>query len=468
MHNKGEPMTDNTSFASLKGLPTEQIKNITRLGYTEMTPIQQQALPLALDGKDVIAQAKTGSGKTAAFGIPLLQKLNPRFFGVQALVMCPTRELSTQVANELRKLARFQQNIKVVVLCGGVSIGPQIGSLEHGAHVVVGTPGRIKDHLRKNTLKIDQLETLVLDEADRMLDMGFSDDIQDIVSHTPESRQTLLFSATYPDNINKLSREFQRNPESIKVESVHQVSTIEQTMIMCTRNNRQETLIKAMGHFGIQQAVVFCNTKNDVEDVTYALRDQGYLALALHGDLEQRDRDQVYIRFKQNSAHCLVATDVAARGLDVDDLQAVINYELPRDPEVYVHRVGRTGRAGKEGLAISLVGDREDYKRDAVIEQMGHDVPMMSSDELTNPQMKIEKPPYVTICFGEGRKSKLRPGDIVGAITAKGAIPGSAIGNITVLDFSAYAAVERDVANDALRLLEKSRIKGKSIKVRRL
>jgi ATP-independent RNA helicase DbpA len=237
---------------------------------------------------------------------------------------------------------------------------------------------------------------------------------------------------------------------------------------MCTRNNRQETLIKAMGHFGIQQAVVFCNTKNDVEDVTYALRDQGYLALALHGDLEQRDRDQVYIRFKQNSAHCLVATDVAARGLDVDDLQAVINYELPRDPEVYVHRVGRTGRAGKEGLAISLVGDREDYKRDAVFAQLGHDLPIMPAVELRERHHQIDKPPYVTLCFGEGRKSKLRPGDIVGAITANGEIPGSDIGNITVLDFSAYAAVERDVANDALRLLEKSRIKGKSIKVRRL
>ncbi|MEJ2042947.1 MAG: ATP-dependent RNA helicase DbpA [Reinekea sp.] len=461
-------MSDQSNFASLEGLKPAAVANLSRLGYNQMTAIQEQALPVALAGRDVIAQAKTGSGKTATFGLVLLEKLNPRFFGVQSLVLCPTRELSTQVANELRRLAQYQSNIKIVVLCGGVAIGPQIGSLEHGAHVVVGTPGRIKDHLRKKTLTIDQVKTLVLDEADRMLDMGFSDDILQIISETPSDRQTLLFSATYPDNIHKLSDELQHNPEFIKVDSVHQLSTIQQHHIMCDNHTRTQTLLRSMAHFGIQQAVIFCNTKQSVEQVNDALREQGYLSLALHGDLDQRERDQVYIQFKQNSAHCLVATDIAARGLDVDDLQAVVNYELPRDPEVYVHRIGRTGRAGKEGLAISLVSEREDRKRDSVIQQVGHDIPMMVADEFGNAGLELQSPPFVTLCFAEGRKNKLRPGDIVGAITSSGEISNAAIGNITVLDFVAYAAVERELANQTLRRLEKSRIKGRKIKVRRI
>ena len=459
-------MTD-TSFASLAALNSAQLDNLNRLGYTSMTAIQQQSLPAALAGRDIRAQAKTGSGKTAAFGIPLLQKLNPRFFGVQALVLCPTRELSTQVAEELRKLARFQANLKIVVLCGGVSIGPQIASLEHGAHVVVGTPGRIQDHLRKNTLRIDQVETLVLDEADRMLDMGFADAIQDIAALTPKSRQTLLFSATYPDNIEQLSSNLQRDPLAVTVESVHQASSIEQHVILCERGNKDAVLARALQHFDIQQAVVFCNTKQAVEDTTQSLRNLGYLALALHGDLEQRDRDEVYARFKQNSAHFLVATDVAARGLDVDDLQAVINYELPRDPEVYVHRIGRTGRAGKQGLALSLATDKEDYKRAAIADQMGQHIPLLAADELTG-HSDLRKPPMVTLCLAAGRKDKLRPGDILGALTGKGGIDGKAVGKIDVLDYVAYVAIERSVANVALAHLQQTRIKNRAVRVRRV
>ncbi len=454
-------MTD-TSFASLAALNSAQLENLQRMGYTSMTAIQQQSLPAALEGRDIRAQAKTGSGKTAAFGIPLLQKLNPRFFGVQALVLCPTRELSTQVAEELRKLARFQANLKIVVLCGGVSIGPQIASLEHGAHVVVGTPGRIQDHLRKNTLRIDQVETLVLDEADRMLDMGFAD-----AALTPKTRQTLLFSATYPDNIEQLSSNLQRNPVAVTVESVHQASSIEQHVILCERGNKDAVMARALQHFDIQQAVVFCNTKQAVEDTTHSLRNLGYLALALHGDLEQRDRDEVYARFKQNSAHFLVATDVAARGLDVDDLQAVINYELPRDPEVYVHRIGRTGRAGKQGLALSLATDKEDYKRAAIADQMGQHIPLLAADELTGCS-DICKPPMVTLCLAAGRKDKLRPGDILGALTGKGGIDGKAVGKIDVLDYVAYVAIERSVANVALAHLQQTRIKNRAVRVRRV
>ncbi|WP_430462650.1 ATP-dependent RNA helicase DbpA [Thalassolituus sp. LLYu03] len=457
-----------TGFSALNALSPEQIDNLSRLGYEHMTAIQEKALPPALEGKDLLAKAKTGSGKTAAFGIALLNKLNPRFFGVQALVMCPTRELSTQVADELRKLARYQPNIKVVVLCGGVSIGPQIASLEHGAHVVVGTPGRIKDHLRKNTLKIDQLQTLVLDEADRMLDMGFRDDIRDIASQTPAQRQTLLFSATYPDNIAQLSDELQRDPIDIAVESVHQTSTITQQWILCGRDEKAATLAKALSHFQVQQAVMFCNTRQAVEDLTQYLRNQGYLTLALHGDMEQRDRDQVYVQFRQGSAHFLVATDVAARGLDVDDLPAVVNYELPRDADVYIHRIGRTGRAGKEGLALSLITEKEDYKRAAIADTQGYDVPLMSPAELKPSGAAIQKPAMVSLCISGGRKNKIRAGDILGALTSAGGITGQQVGKIDILDFVAYVAIEREVANKALAHLQKSRIKNQSVKVRRV
>ena len=454
-------------FSSVKALPETALDNLARLGYEHMTDIQALTLPPALEGKDLIAQAKTGSGKTTAFGLPLLLKLNPRFFGVQALVMCPTRELSTQVADELRRLARFQANLKIVVLSGGVSIGPQIASLEHGAHVVVGTPGRIKDHLRKNTLDLSQLSTLVLDEADRMLDMGFRDDILDIAAQSSSKRQTLLFSATYPDNIGALSQSLQNAPVRIEVEAVHQHNAINQHLILCNRDDKKEMMRRAISHFGISQAVIFCNTRQVVSEVTEYLRNQGYMTLALHGDLEQRDRDQVYVQFRQGSAHFLVATDVAARGLDVDDLQAVINYELPRDPEVYVHRIGRTGRAGKEGLALSLANEKEDYKREAIAAQQGFSIPVLAASDLTR-QSAIEKPAMVTLCIGSGRKNKLRPGDILGALTSAGGITGASVGKIDVLDFVAYVAVERSQANAALNHLQKSRIKNQSVKVRRV
>lgn len=456
-----------TRFTDLKGIQPEMLSNLKQLGFNGATDIQSQSLPHSLTGQDLLAQAKTGSGKTVAFGIPLIQQLNSRFYGVQGLVLCPTRELATQVAEELRKLARCTANIKISIICGGVSIGPQIASLERGAHIIVGTPGRIKDHLRKRTLTLEHVSLLVLDEADRMLEMGFADDIRDIAAQTRQQRQTLLFSATYPDNIKALSNDLLHNPQTVTVEAVHKTDHIRQQLIGCSNHSRSDVLLAAMRHFDIQQAVIFCNTRQTVNEVTQTLRQAGYLSLGLHGDLQQKDRDQTYIRFKQGSAHCLIATDVAARGLDVDELQAVINYELPRDPEVYVHRIGRTGRAGKEGLAISLMTERELYKREAIEDLLKQNLPAISEDALDG-QSQPEKPPFVTLCFAEGRKNKLRPGDIVGAITAGGKIPGKVIGDISVLDFVAYAAVEREYANEALRLLEKSRIKGRHIKVRRL
>ncbi|MBN7796104.1 ATP-dependent RNA helicase DbpA [Parahaliea mediterranea] len=454
-------------FSNLS-LPRAQLENLERLGYRTMTPIQAAALPLAFAGRDLIARAKTGSGKTAAFSLPLLDKLNPRDFGTQALVLCPTRELATQVADEIRRLARYRQNIKVVTLCGGQSIGPQIGSLEHGAHIVVGTPGRIGDHLRKTTLNLARIKTLVLDEADRMLEMGFIDDIRAIVEHTPASRQTLLFSATYPEDIQTLSRQFQREPEQVSLESLHGEEHIEQHFFICQNNRQLEGLVTLLSHFHPQAAVVFCNTKQRVRDVTAHLAQAGINALALHGDMEQRDRDQVLIQFRQQSCSVLVATDVAARGLDIDDLPAVINFELPRNAEVYVHRVGRTGRAGKAGLALSLFADTERYKLDSIGDYTGRECAFEAIDTLAAGGDSMPPPPFATLCIAGGRKHKIRPGDILGALTGDAGIAGAAIGKIQVTDFAAYVAVERAEADKALGRLINGKIKGRKFKVRRL
>jgi ATP-independent RNA helicase DbpA len=448
-------------------LPPEQLDNLAQLGYHQMTDIQQQALPAVLAGKDVLAQAKTGSGKTATFALGILQQINPRFFGAQGLVLCPTRELAGQVADEIRKLARYMANIKVVLLCGGQSIGPQIGSLAHGAHIIVGTPGRICDHLRKGTLEIDQIKTLVLDEADRMLDMGFSEDMRFIAAHTPEQRQTLLFSATYPDNIEALSRDFQYEPVMVRIEGQHSLSTITQLSIRCDKTQKLPALKGILAHYPVRQAVIFCNTKQATMDVAQALQEMRTSAVALHGDLEQKDRDRLLTRFKHHSVHFLVATDVAARGLDVDDLDTVINFELPRDPEVYVHRIGRTGRAGKRGQAMNIVAHNEQYVLDRVIEHTGLAPDEQALENLSQAMPEIEPPPYVTLNLAAGRKDKLRPGDILGALTKDGSVPGSAVGKIDVLDWTAYVAIEREHAKDALKQLQENRIKGRRIKVRK-
>lgn len=459
-------MTD-SEFSSL-AIPAKQLDNLKNMGYLQMTAIQQQSIPQILAGKDLIAKAKTGSGKTAAFGIGMLTKINPRNFGAQCLVLCPTRELSTQVANEIRKLARYQQNIKVVVLCGGQSIGPQIGSLEHGGHIIVGTPGRIKDHLRKKTLSLAAINTVVLDEADRMLDMGFIDDIEIILQETPLSRQTLLFSATYPEKIKKLSSQFQRNPEQVSVESIHSNEHIQQQLYICDRENKLESLKILLANHPLDSAVIFCNTIKVVKEVAAFLNDHRVSTKALHGDLEQRDRDQVLVQFSNHSCSVLVATDVAARGLDIDDLPAVINYDLPRDPEIYIHRIGRTGRAGKEGLALSLFDSREKYKLDAISDYQNKQLDFEVIDKLAVNKPLDISPPMVTLCIAGGRKEKVRPGDILGALTGKGGIVGAAVGKINIYDFVAYVAVERSLANKALTCLEQGKIKGRKFKVRKL
>ena len=457
---------DDTAFSSLPLAPA-LIANLKSMGYAEMTAIQAAALPRALAGVDLIGQAKTGSGKTAAFALPALTKLNPRDFGVQTLVLCPTRELASQVSSEIRRLARYQQNIKVVTLCGGQSIGPQIGSLEHGAHVIVGTPGRIKDHLRKKTLSLARVNTLVLDEADRMLEMGFVDDMETIIAATPVSRQTLLFSATFPDNIQRLSERFQSSPERISVAVLHDEQQIDQQFYLCIKNQRLDALEKVLIHFQPAAVVIFCNTKQLVRDVCDFLNRDGVRACALHGDMEQRDRDRVLIQFKQLSCVILVATDVAARGLDIEDLPAVVNFELPRDAEVYVHRIGRTGRSGKSGIAISLITDAEMFKMKDIADRVEHMPKIESIEQITDGGGALPVPAYVTLVIQGGRRDKLRPGDILGALTGDGGIKGDSVGKITVTDNASYVAIERKQLDGALASLREGKIKGRKFKVRR-
>ncbi|WP_306533282.1 ATP-dependent RNA helicase DbpA [Geobacter sp.] len=454
------------AFSSLH-LKAPMLRNLASLGYAGMTPVQAHSLPLILAGKDVIARAKTGSGKTAAFGIGLLTHLEASSRRVQALVLCPTRELADQVGKELRRLARFTDNIKILTVCGGVPFGPQLGSLEHGAHVVVGTPGRLLDHLRRGSLDLSALRTLVLDEADRMLDMGFQDDISALIAAMPPKRQTLLFSATYPDSIAAMSGAIQREPVEVSVDEAHDEGAIEQVFYEVDREERIEAVARILGHYRPESTLIFCNTKIECQEVADALAGRGYGALAIHGDLEQRERDQVLVCFANRSASVLVATDVAARGLDIKELPAVINYELSRNPEVHTHRVGRTGRAGEQGLAVSLVTPRESRLVAAIEDALGSTISRGDLAALAPAPGRPPLPPMVTLCIDGGRKNKLRPGDILGALTGEGGIAGSEVGKIDVFDFHTYVAIARQSCDQALACLGRNRIKGRFFKVRR-
>ncbi len=433
-----------------------------------MTPIQAQSLPAILEGKDLLAQAKTGSGKTAAFAIGLLYKLEARSYKTQALVLCPTRELADQVSKEIRRLARAIPNTKITTLCGGKPMGPQLASLEHHPHIVVGTPGRILKHLEKATLKLDALKTLVLDEADRMLDMGFYEDIMRIIDLTPAHRQTLLFSATYPDEIKAISDTVQNDPVDVRVETSHDNKKIKQVFYEIQKGERTRTLIALLQHYRPESSVVFCNRKQQCQELADELWQQGFHALALHGDLEQKDRDQVLVQFANKSSSILIATDVAARGLDIKDLQAVINFELSPDPEVHVHRIGRTGRAGNEGLALSLFMATEAPKVNAIEEYQNSRIRIDKTSSLKARENFKLSPPMVTLCINGGRKEKVRAGDILGALTANTTLPGKQIGKIDIADHLSYVAVERPIAKQALKMLSEGKIKGRKFRVRKL
>lgn len=456
------------SFATLK-LDPELQRNLESLGYAEMTPIQAQSLPLILAGKDVIGQAKTGSGKTAAFGLGLLASLAQKEFKVQGLVLCPTRELADQVANAIRELARTLANIKVLTLTGGVPFGPQVGSLEHGAHIVVGTPGRVDDHLRKGTMQLVNVKTLVLDEADRMLEMGFQKELDAIVAATPKQRQTLMFSATFQSEIQAVAGRIMRSPERVSATETHDSTTIAQTFYRANDADKRLTALRLLLlKHKPKSTVVFCNTKKDTQEVAEALRGFGFSALAIHGDLEQNDRDRTLVRFSNNSVTVLVATDVAARGLDIDSLDAVVNYQLAGEDEVHVHRIGRTGRAGSTGMAFTLYADKERYKIDRLEALLGitidaTDLPSMSLLETTPP-----KPTMVTLQIDGGKKQKIRPGDILGALTGEHGIAGKQVGKINIFANTAYVAVSIDVASAALKKLGQGKLKGRSFKARRV
>ena len=433
-----------------------------------MTQIQAQSLPQILNGKDIIAQAKTGSGKTAAFGIGLLHTLDEQSYITQALVLCPTRELADQVSKEIRRLARPIANTKISTLCGGTPMGPQLASLEHHPHIVVGTPGRILKHAQQGSLQLDNVKTLVLDEADRMLDMGFHEDIMKIINFTQQERQTLLFSATYPDQIKKISRAIQKDPVDIHVESLHDNNKIKQIFYEIDKADRTKTLIALLHQFHPDSSVIFCNRKQQCKELAEDLWAQGIHALALHGDLEQKDRDRVLVQFSNKSSSILIATDVAARGLDIKDLSAVINFELSPDPEIHIHRIGRTGRADNQGLALSLFMPSEAPKVNAIEKYQKAPIRIDNTSTLKFVENFKLNPPMVTLCINGGRKDKVRAGDILGALTANSGIEGKQIGKIDIFDIIAYVAVEEPIGKQALKILSEGKIKGRKFRVRKL
>jgi ATP-independent RNA helicase DbpA len=457
-----------TSFAALS-LSPELLGNLESLGYTAMTPIQTQSLPFILAGRDVIGQAKTGSGKTAAFGLGLLNKLEYKKFQVQALVLCPTRELADQVANAIRELARAVPNVKVLTLCGGTPFGPQAGSLEHGTHIVVGTPGRVDDHLRKGTLKLAGVKTLVLDEADRMLDMGFQEELDAIVEALPANRQTLLFSATFAAEMEQVANRIMQSPERITVAADQEQSGIEQHFFITNdATARLRALRLLLLHYQPDSTVVFCTTRQATRELATALRECGFSALAILGDLEKNDRDRTLVRFANKSTAVLVATDVAARGLDIDALDAVVNYEVTSDPEIHVHRIGRTGRAGSTGMAFTLYADDERHKVERIAKYMSISI---TPEPLPPKELLDEEPPkpaMVTLQIDGGKKQKLRPGDILGALTGANGITGKQVGKINIFDNNAYVAIDINAVSAALKKLGTDKLKGRSFRARRV
>jgi len=443
-------------------LPLEpsMIQTLESLAYVEATPIQEQTLPLILQNRDIIAEAKTGSGKTAAFGIGLLSKLDVKKFRVQSLVLCPTRELADQVAKELRRIARFQHNIKILMLTGGDSFGKQLGSLAHQAHIVIGTPGRVLKHLNKESLELTNLQTLVLDEADRMLDMGFLEEVEAVIAFTPSSRQTLLFSATYNDEILEISKKIQNNAVSIKTTQEEMANKIKEEFY--ATNNKIDSFIKILSHYKPENVIVFTNTKVQAKELAEDLVKKKIDALAIHGDLEQYERNDVLVQFANKSCPILVATDVAARGLDIKELSMVVNFDIPYGQETYTHRIGRTGRAGAEGVAITLY---EQYEFDKIQEYKNEKRVFLQESTLKAHANFEMKPQNVTLVVEGGKKDKLRAGDLLGALTGDAGLQSSSIGKIDIYDRQAYIAIQRAFVDEAHKKLSSGKIKGKKFSV---
>ncbi len=452
-------------FSSLPLNPA-LLQALESLDYRQMTPIQAESLPPMLQGLDVIGQARTGSGKTAAYGLGLLSRIDPALPKTQALVLCPTRELADQIAREIRRLARCLPNIKLTILSGGIAKRPQLASLEHDPHIVVGMAGRVLEYLAQGALTLDALRVLVLDEADRMLDADFEEASRAIVEHAPKMRQTLFFSATFPDAVRGLSRRLQKQPVTITVDTAVTTPQVEQTFFEVDPLRRLDALAHLLSLRRPESALVFCHTKKDAQEVETKLAQRGYSVLALHGDIEQRERDEVLVRFANGSCRVLVATDVAARGLDIKDLAVVISYELPIEPDLHLHRVGRTGRAGRSGVALHLFSSRE-RSRVAAIEQC---LEMKAQiEKLPMSALSPDRPvpaTVVTLCVDAGRRDKLRPGDLLGALTGDAGIAKEAVGKISTFDTRTYFAIDKKMAKTALTRLREGKIKGKNFRVR--
>ena len=516
------------------GLSEEIQKAVRYMGFEEASPIQVKAIPAMISGIDLIGQAQTGTGKTAAFGIPILEKVDPKLKKLQAIVLCPTRELAIQVADEIRNLSRYMHGIKVLPIYGGQDIVKQIRSLKSGTQIVIGTPGRVMDHMRRKTMKLDFVHTVVLDEADEMLNMGFREDIEFVLSGVPEERQTVLFSATMPKPIMEITKKFQNNAKVIKVTKKElTVPNIEQYYYDVKPKKKEEVLSRLLDIYSPRLSVVFCNTKKQVDLLVNALLGRGYFAAGLHGDMKQEQRDRVMQGFRTGKTEILVATDVAARGIDVDEVEAVFNYDLPQDDEYYVHRIGRTGRAGREGRAFSFVSGKEVYKLkeiqrycktkiyaqkvpslndvantkmenilddvERVIEQEDLDMMINAIEERVNNSeftaMDMAAA-FLKICcgmtednknteendweFGDtgagedgmvrlfiniGKKQRVRPGDILGAIAGESGMDGKLIGTIDMYDKYTFVEVPREYAREVLNAMKNVKIKGKTVAV---
>ena len=516
------------------GLSEEIQKAVRYMGFEEASPIQAKAIPAMISGIDLIGQAQTGTGKTAAFGIPILEKVDPKLKKLQAIVLCPTRELAIQVADEIRNLSRYMHGIKVLPIYGGQDIVKQIRSLKSGTQIIIGTPGRVMDHMRRKTMKLDFVHTVVLDEADEMLNMGFREDIEFVLSGVPEERQTVLFSATMPKPIMEITKKFQNNAKVIKVTKKElTVPNIEQYYYDVKPKKKEEVLSRLLDIYSPRLSVVFCNTKKQVDLLVNALLGRGYFAAGLHGDMKQEQRDRVMQGFRTGKTEILVATDVAARGIDVDEVEAVFNYDLPQDDEYYVHRIGRTGRAGREGRAFSFVSGKEVYKLkeiqrycktkiyaqkvpslndvantkmenilddvERVIEQEDLDMMINAIEERVNNSeftaMDMAAA-FLKICcgmtednknteendweFGDtgagedglvrlfiniGKKQRVRPGDILGAIAGESGMDGKLIGTIDMYYKYTFVEVPREYAREVLNAMKNVKIKGKTVAV---
>ena len=436
---------------------------LTELGFTTPTPIQAAALPVLLAGGDLVGQARTGSGKTLAFALPILQALDLDLLRLQALILVPTRELCAQVAAALRTAGRRMPDLRVTELVGGAPLTPQARALEAGAHVAVGTPGRLLDHLQRETLDLRALKTVVLDEADRMLDMGFEEDVGRVFDAAPSPRQTVLFSATYPEAIRAISRRWQREPAFVSVEADQAPAPeIRQVGLAAENEQKLASLLAVLRQEQPDSALVFCNQRIGVAAVSAAFHEQGVSAAALHGELKQRDRDAVLARLRNRSLRVLVATDVAARGLDITGLDLVINYDVPTQPEVYVHRVGRTGRAGRAGLAVTLIAP-EDGTRVQRIEAFTRTA--LTRSPVPRGGGPLLDAPMCTLRILGGRKDKVRPGDILGALTGEAGLSGEDVGRIEILPTVSYVAVAAGVAQRAWQALSAGKIKGRRFRV---